>query len=366
MKIDRITVTHVQIPLREPFRISSGSVSAKDGIIVAVASDGVIGYGEASPMSGSFYSTDTPESTWSVLEGEYIPRVLRAGISSIEQLNAILDEVPENSFAKAGLETAFWDLEAQKKGEPLHTFMGHSQRPVVSGLAVGIYPTIKDLLIAVETYLAEGYKRLKIKIEPGWDTEVLGEIRKRFNDIPLMVDANCAYTRKDIPELRALDEFDLMMIEQPFPKEDLAGHQLLQASMRTPICLDESAIDADTVAKAIATKSCKIINMKIQRVGGLLKAKQIREVCDRANIPVWAGTMPELGIGSAQTLHMATHTSFRYPSDVHSSRRWFVDDIIEPLIEVVDGLIHIPVGAGNCYNVNQSVMKRYRLREMVF
>lgn len=366
MKIDRITLTHAQIPLREPFRISNGSVSAKDGIIVAVASEGVTGYGEASPMSGSFYSGDTPESTWKVLEEDIVPRILREGFASIEQLNSVLDQVPGNSFAKAGIETAFWDLEAKKRDEPLYAFMGQSSCQVVSGLAVGIYDSAGELLTAVETHLAEGYKRLKIKIEPGWDTLILAEVRKRFGDIPLMVDANCAYTREDIPRLQRLDEFDLMMIEQPLPKDDLEGHQLLQSLIRTPVCLDESAVDAETVAKAIAMKSCRIINIKIQRVGGLLKAKSIREVCDRANIPVWAGTMPELGVGSAQTLHMGTHESFRYPSDVHSSLRWFVDDLIEPVIKVKGGLIDIPGGTGNCYNINSRVMDAFTLRQRVF
>ncbi len=365
MKIDRITLTHARIPLREPFRISNGSVSEKDGIIVAVAADGIVGYGEASPMSGSFYSGDTPESTWRALEEDLIPRVLRGGYKSIEQVNSILAEVPGHTFAKAGIETAFWDLEAKMRNVPLYAFMGYPKRSVVSGLAVGIYASVNELIHAVETYLAEGYKRLKIKIEPGWDTDVLAEVRKRFGDIPLMVDANCAYRREDIPRLCALDDFDLMMIEQPLPKEDLEGHQLLQSSIRTPVCLDESATDAQTVGKAIAMKACRIINIKIQRVGGLFNATLIRETCDRANIPVWAGTMPELGVGSAQTLHMGTYESFRYPSDVHSSLRWFVDDLIEPVIEVKGGMIDIPSGTGNCYNMNPRVLKAFTVRERV-
>jgi len=364
MKIEKITLRHVRVPLVEPFRISNGSVSEKDGIIVSVFADGVTGHGEASPMSGSFYSGETPESTWTSLREELIPRILAGRPESIGDVNAILGD--GNPFARAGIETAFWDLQAHKDGVPLYAALGGTRRPVESGLAVGIYPSISELLRAVEKYLVEGYRRLKIKVEPGWDTQPLTEVRKRFGDIPLMVDANCAYTRGHIDHLKSLDEFGLIMIEQPLPRNDLEGHALLQAQIRTPLCLDEGAEDLNAVRKAIALGSCRIINIKIQRLGGLTNAIAVHDLCAEAGVPVWAGTMPELGIGCAQAIHLATLGNFRYPTDVESSLRWFVDDIIDPMIRVTDGMIRIPEGAGSAYRLDPGKIRKFMVREESF
>jgi o-succinylbenzoate synthase len=366
MKIDRITLTHVRVPLVEPFRISSGEVSEKDGILVAVSGDGLVGYGESSPMSGSFYSDETPDSAWNCLTKELAPLVLRSNPGSIEEVNTLINRIAGNAFAKAGIETAFWDLEAQKRAEPLYVLLGGTRNQVESGLAVGIYPTVCDLLRAIEKYLVEGYKRLKIKIQPGWDIKPLSEVRGEFGSIPLMVDANCAYTQRDLEHLKTLDDFDLMMVEQPLPKEDLEGHAKLQAIIRTPVCLDESAKDVDTVRKAIQMKSCRIVNIKIQRVGGLQNARKMHDLCQESGIPVWGGTMPELGIGGAQTVHLATMKNFGFPTDVESSRRWFVDDIIDPLLEVKEGMITLPAGSGSGYGIDSRKIQRYKIREESF
>lgn len=366
MKIEKIKLTHVRIPLVEPFKISNGEVREKDGILVEVYSEGLVGVGEASPMSGGFYSDDTPESTWDCLVKEIIPRIRSKMPDSIDEINGILDEIPDNPFAKAGIETACWDLDAQQNNEPLYKTLGGKKTLVESGLAVGIYPTIEKLLTTIERYLVEGYKRVKIKIQPGWDIEPLLAVRGEFGKINLMVDANCAYTQGDIDHLQALDDFELMMIEQPLPKNDLEGHAKLQAIMQTPICLDESAKDVATVQRAITMRSCKIVNIKIQRVGGLKNAKKIYDDCEKAGIPVWGGTMPELGIGGAQTIHLATLPNFKFPTDVESSQRWFLDDIVDPLIEVKNGMIEIPNGIGNCYQLRESVVKKFKVREKVF
>jgi O-succinylbenzoate synthase len=362
MKIDQITLTHVRVPLLEPFRISSGEIAEKDAILVGVFSEGLVGYGESSPMSGTFYSDETPESAWNCLENELIPRVLRSAPGSIGEVNSLLDQTKRNAFAKAGMETAFWDLKAQKDRKPLHALLGSDRKQVESGLAVGIYPTIRELLLAIDKYLVEGYKRVKIKIQPGWDMKPLSEVRGEFGTIPLMVDANCAYTRKDLDHLKGLDDFDLIMIEQPLAKDDLEGHAALQSIMRTPVCLDESAKDVATVQKAIEMKACKIVNIKIQRVGGLQNAKKVHDLCAAHEIPVWGGTMPELGIGGVQTVHLATLSNFLFPTDVESSGRWFVDDIINPLLEVQDGLITLPEGIGNGYNVDSRKVQQYKVR----
>ncbi len=366
MKIDRLTLSHVRVPLVEPFKISNGVVAEKDAILVGVHTGGVVGYGESSPMSGSFYSEDTPESTWDCLTKELIPRLLKQTPSSIKRVNELLDAVPGNAFAKAGLETAFWDLEAQFKDVPLWKLLGADGNSVESGLAVGIYPTIRELLLAIERHLVEGYKRVKIKIQPGWDLKPLSEVRGEFGAVPLMVDANCAYTQQDLSHLKSLDDFELVMIEQPLPKKDLEGHAQLQALLQTPVCLDESAEDLATVRRAIALKSCRIVNIKIQRVGGLYHARAIHDLCEQSGIPVWGGTMPELGIGAAQTLHLAMLKNFTFPTDVESSKRWFVDDIVEPLIEVHDGIITLPSPSGNGYHINQSAVKKYLVRQESF
>ena len=366
MKIEKIAVTHVRIPLIEPFRISSGQIAEKDAILVAIQRGGLIGYGESSPMAGSFYSEETPETAWKCLVEQLIPRVLQSKPHSVQEVNACLDAVEGNSFAKAGIETAFWDLEAQEHSVPLAGHLGGARTRVESGLAAGIYLSARELTKTVERFLADGYKRLKIKIKPGWDIEPLTEIRKRFGSILLMVDANCAYTRADLNHLKVLDEFDLMMIEQPLPKDDLEGHAILQQVVRTPVCLDEGAKDVLTVQQAVGLKACQIVNIKIQRVGGLLNAKNMHDLCAQAGIPVWGGTMPELGVGAAQTLHLATLDNFEYPTDVESSKRWFVDDIIDPLIEVHNGYITLPAGVGNCYKVNDGTVRRYKVREESF
>jgi O-succinylbenzoate synthase len=366
MSIDRITLTHVRIPLLEPFRISNGSVSAKDGIIVRVHEGGLVGVGEASPMAGSFYSDDTPESVWALLKDRLVPAVLKARPATAAEAHRTLESLGGSPFARAGIETAYWDLDALKAGKPLWALLGGSGRPLESGLAVGIYDTTAALLGAIELHMREGYRRLKIKIEPGWDTVPLTEVRREFGNIPLMVDANCAYRRSDIGHLGSLDAFDLMMIEQPLPREDLEGHALLQRTIRTPVCLDESAEDIARVQQAIALESCRIINIKIQRVGGLTNAKAVHDLCRAAGIPVWAGTMPELGIGSVQTLHCATLAGFTFPTDVESTKRWFVEDIIEPPIIVEQGVITLPQGSGNCYALSTRALERHRVAEQVF
>lgn len=366
MKIDHITLTHVRVPLVEPFRISNGEIAEKDAIVVSVFSGGLVGYGESSPMSGSFYSDETPESAWSCLTNDLIPRLLPIAPDSIEEVNTLLDQTKGNAFAKAGIETAFWDLQAQQNGKPLYAELGGSRTEVESGLAVGIYPTVRELLRAIEKHLVEGYKRVKIKIQPGWDMKPLSEVRGEFGKIALMVDANCAYTQEDLHHLKALDDFELMMVEQPLPKDDLEGHAALQAVLRTPVCLDESAKDVPTVKRAIELKACKIVNIKIQRVGGLQNAKKVHDLCAENSIPVWGGTMPELGIGGAQTVHLATLGNFMFPTDVESSRRWFVDDIIEPFLEVRNGMISVPESTGNGYKVDPRKVQQYKVREESF
>ncbi len=366
MHIDRVDLVHVRIPLHTIFKISSGAISVKDAIIVRVYSDGLLGYGEASPMTGSFYSADSPESTWDCIEQQILPKLFEKRNVELRDLEDLLDGIEENGFAKAGIETAFWDIEAKRSALPLYKLLGGQTERIPSGLAVGIYDTLDEFLQTIDRYLKDGYKRLKIKIEPGWDVEPVRQVRKHFGNIPLMVDANAAYSRTDISIFKELDGFNLQMFEQPFAKTDLEGLAELQANVATPVCLDESAMDIATVEKAINLGSCKIVNIKIQRVGGLSNGKRIHDLCRQNGIPVWAGTMPELGIGSVQTIHLATLENFRYPTDVQSSYRWFVDDIIEPWIEVKDGWIDLPSEPGYGFAVDEKKISKYAVRSKTF
>jgi O-succinylbenzoate synthase len=317
MIIRKVTLTHCRVPLVEPFRISSGAVAEKDGIVVCVETDdGLVGYGESSPMAGSFYSSDTPETCWRDLRDTIVPAVIGKAVDKAMEL-------PGSNFAKVGVETALWDIEAKRQGKPLYELLGGTNKPVESGLAVGLYDDIKDLLATIERYLKDGYKRVKIKIERGRDVELIRAVRGSFGNIPLFVDANGAYDLSDLQVFKTLDEFDLMMFEQPFP-----GHMLREL-------------------------------IKIQRVGGFGKALEIYEIARESGIPVWVGTMPELGIGQAQGMHLGTLSHCQFPTDVEASLRWFRDDIITPVLEVKNGCLCPPKSPGLGFEVSEAKLQQY-------
>lgn len=342
MRIETVMLTHVRIPLVEPFRISSGQVREKDAIITGVYSGRYSGFGESSPMAGSFYSSDTPESCWEELKNVILPAMLKADCESIAEWNEKLDAIPAGNFAKTGFETALWDLEAMRQGKSLHELLGGGKERVESGLAVGLYPTIDDTLRAAERYLGEGgYKRLKLKIEPGRDIELVRAARKAFGQMPMFVDANGAYTLHDAHIFEELDQFGLMMYEQPFPGQMLRELAELQARVTTPICLDESLDSVEALEQAAALGSGKIANIKIQRVGGLYHARRMHDAAMQHGIPCWMGTMPELGLGSAQAAALASLDNCVFPTDVESSSRWFTDDIVTPPLEVREGMIEL-------------------------
>ncbi len=353
MRIDRVTLTHVRVPLVEPFRISSGEVAEKDAIVVEVASEGLVGYGESSPMAGSFYSADTPESCW---------RELSENLSRHRDLRT----AKISNFAATGFETALWDIEAQRQEKPLYRLLGGERPTVESGLAIGLYDTIDNTLRAAERYLKDGYKRLKLKIEPGRDVELIRAARKAFGEIPLFVDANGAYTRKQIDVFRKLDEHHLMMFEQPFAGPMLEDSAELQAQVETPVCLDESLESVELFERAAALGALKIANIKIQRLGGLESARKLHDAAQARGIPCWMGTMPELGIGCAQAAALAALPNCLFPTDVEASLRWFKDDIIFPMIDVCDGIIHLPDTPGLGWRVDHKKLEKYRVRQRVF
>lgn len=317
----------IQIPLFEPFRISNGAIAVKDAIVISYRRDGFTGYGEASPMAGSFYSAETPESTWAALV-HLAPAALR---DPAADLDCVAEGEP---FAKAGLRGALLDRDLRAAGTPLCEWLGAKPRPVPSGVALGIFDTIDELLDRVTRYVQEGYKRVKIKIQPGWDLEPVRCVRERFPTLPLMTDANAAYSIADLPLFRELDRFGLMMYEQPLARHDLEDMAELARNVRTPLCADESAESLEMLDRIIALGAARIINVKIQRVGGIHNARNMHDRAREAGLPCWVGTMPELGIASAEAVHLAALPNFTYPTDVEASARWYTDDIVDPPIAI--------------------------------
>lgn len=363
MMIQAIRLHWVQVPLHEPFRISSGEISVKDAILVEIEAGDATGWGEASPMAGTFYSTETPESTWEFLRSKLVPAFLARPELDPEKCWERFEEFPGEPFAKAGLEGAVWELRAQQLGRPLCSLFGGTNRPIPSGAAIGLFPTVEELLARVARFLAEGYRRIKIKIEPGRDVELVRAVRERFGSIPLMVDANAAYSAGDSAVLEELDRFGLMMIEQPLEREALEEHAELQRRLKTPICLDESAESLEAVQKIIRVGSARILNIKVQRMGGLAPARLAHNAAESAGLPCWLGTMPELGIASTQGLHLATLPNFVYPTDVEASSRWYVEDIVSPPLNITpQGMIAVPSGAGMGCRVNRDAVHARRLR----
>ena len=363
MRINSIRLHWVRIPFWEPFRLSNGEVSVKDAILIQIEANGVNGWGEASPLAGSAYSGDTPQSTWDFLRDQLVPFFLEKPEISPQCCFDYFSRFPGEPFAKAGLEGALWDLEAQRQNVPLWSLLGGQKRPIPSGVTVGLMPDIPSLLERIERFLAEGYRRVKIKVAPGNDLESVRAVRKRFGKIPLMVDANGAYQIEDAPLFEELDRFDLMMIEQPLARQSLAEHAELQARLKTPICLDESAENLGAIASIIRQASCRILNIKVQRMGGLWPSRKAHDMAMAAGISCWLGTMPELGIASVQGLHLATLPNFLLPTDVVASERWYVDDVTDPGISVsADGFVCIAEGSGMGYRVDADKVARYCLR----
>jgi o-succinylbenzoate synthase len=363
--VARVILRRIRIPMREPFRISNGVVSEKESIVIELHAGNHVGYGEASPMSGAFYSAETPESTWAALSNDLVPNLLATTLSNPSSYAESLDEYLQEPFARAGMEGAVWDLFAAKRGTTLNELLGATRGKIPSGLAVGIYDSIPELLDAVDRYLRDGYQRVKIKIAPGWDVEPLIEIRARFGNIPLMADANAAYNFEEHFDLLAsLDAFDLMMIEQPLAPDALPEMAELSQSMQTPICLDESAHSMQALEDIIRLHAGSIINIKVQRVGGLWNAKKMLERARNAGLKCWLGTMPELGIASTQALAIATLPGFVYPTDIEASARWFTDDIIDPPIAIDrHGFIIYPERG---YSVHLEKLERYTVERKEF
>jgi O-succinylbenzoate synthase len=365
MRIEHVDLWEVPMRLRRPFRASTHAAHELRHVLVRVSGGGFEGWGEVTTPTDPFYLGETTESAWHVLRDFLVPAVLGRPWSAVEELVALYASVKDNTFARAGLEMAGWNLLAAERGCSLAELLGGGRREVEAGVSVGMEGDLEALLASIDQWRAEGYRRVKVKIGPGADADVLGPIRARFPDLPLMADANGAYDPAQADAVARLDRFGLTMIEQPLAWDQLLGHARLQAAMATPICLDESIRTAAQAADAIELGSCRVVNVKIGRVGGLLEARRIHDVCAARGVPVWCGGMHDYGVSRAACVALASLPGFTLPGDVSGSRKYFDEDVVEPAIEAHDGLIPVPSGP-RPYAVKESMVRALAARHLRF
>lgn len=361
-----VILRYLEMELKSPFTTSFGTMKTRPVILVEVIDqDGVRGWGEGVAFSAPWYTEETIETTWHMLEAFLIPLLFQAPVYHPDELRDRFSLIRRNYMAKAALEGAVWDAFAKRHHMPLHVALGGEKQEVDVGVSIGIQP-ITNTLKRIEQALAEGYKRIKIKIKPGWDVDVVREIRHHFPHVPLMVDANSAYSLCDIDRLKALDDYELLMIEQPLAVDDIVDHAKLQAKLQTPICLDESICSYEDAKRAIELKSCRVINIKIGRVGGLTEAKRIHDLCQQHHIPVWCGGMLEGGVGRAHSIALATLPHFSLPSDTAASANYWERDFIEPEVTVHRGRIFVQKQPGIGYAVNLAEVERRIVRSKIY
>ena len=367
MTPDHITLREIQMPMLSPFETSFGLTTNRRIILVEVVGEGASGWGEVTAGEGPFYNEEDTETAWHVLKDFAIPKLLQSPIPSASAAAALWESIRGHRMAIGGMEAALWDWEARLSGRSLSSLLGGTLREIPCGVSIGIQPTIEDLLRKIRTEVAAGYQRVKIKIKPGWDLEVLERVREEFPRLPLMADANSAYSLADRPHLKLFDRFYLMMIEQPLAHDDLLDHARLQKYLETPICLDESIRTVRQAEQAIEIGACRIINIKLGRVGGFTKARQIHDCCRDAGIPVWCGGMLESGIGRAHNVALSTLSNFILPGDVAASKRYWKQDVIIPEVEVTSrGTIEVPAGPGIGYEPSLERIETLTVRKEIF
>jgi o-succinylbenzoate synthase len=367
MKLDRIALRQIRIPLVHFFETSFSRTYNRDIVLVEVSGGGVTGWGEVTAGENPFYNEEWTESAWSILRDFAAPRVLGKDLASAADVFPLTAHIRGHFMARGGLEAAVWDLEARQKGLPLWKHIGAgARREIPCGVSIGIQDSVEQLFEKIETELAAGYQRIKMKIKPGWDVDVVRRVRERFPSIKLMADANSAYTLADTDRLKQLDDFYLMMIEQPLAHDDIADHATLQRHLTTPICLDECIRTARHAEQAIELRACGIINIKLGRVGGFREARRIHDIAQTAGIPVWCGGMLEAGIGRAHNVALASLPNFVLPGDVSASKRYWKRDIIQPEVETTPkGTIALRDGPGFGYELDRDLIRSITVREEV-
>ena len=366
-RIDRVTVRHVRMPLVHFFETSFGRTHERDMLLVEAHSGGTSGWGEITAGENPFYNEEWTESAWLLMKSYIAPRVVGRDLENAEAVAPLTGHIRGHRMARGGLEAAVWDLEARLRGCPLWDLIGGGARQnIPCGVSIGVQDSAPQLLTKIRTELEAGYQRIKLKVKPGWDVDVLREVRREFPAVALMADANSAYTLADADHLRRFDEFGLTMIEQPLAHDDIIDHAALQKNLQTAICLDECIRSAHHGEQAIAMGACRIINIKLGRVGGFREARKLHDVAQSAGIPVWCGGMLESGIGRAHNIALSTLPNFVLPGDVSASKRYWARDVVSPAVEVSPrGTIQISNRPGFGYELDHDFIRHIQVREEI-
>ena len=364
MKIESITLREIQMPLVHFFETSFGRLYSRRILLLTAQCDGVIGWGECVAGEDPFYSSEWIEPAWSTIKDHLSPAVLGRTVTAAHESAGLMARVRGHRMAKAAIENALWDAEAIQKQQPLWKLLGGSTREIQCGVSIGIQDSVEQLLEKIDLELAAGYRRIKVKVKPGWDLNVLERIRSRWPEIVLSCDANSAYTLDEVEHLRKFDRFKLLMIEQPLWNDDIYYHARLQKELHTAICLDESIRHARDAAAAVETGACRIVNIKVGRVGGFSEARKVHDVCQDNNVPVWCGGMLESGVGRAHNIALSTLQNFRLPGDVSASKRYWKEDIIEPEVKVSpQGTIAVNDEPGRGYRIREDLIEKLTVRK---
>src|SRR5215475_1550161 len=364
MKIERITLREVQMPLVQFFETSFGRIYSRRILLISVEGEGLRGWGECVAGEDPFYSSEWIESAWPTITHYLAPALLGKKVSQGREAAALLTKIRGHRMAKAALENALWDAEALEKQQPLWKLLGGTRSEIPCGVSIGIQDSHEQLLEKITKELAAGYKRIKLKVKPGWDVNILEKVRSKWADITLSVDANSAYTLDEFEHLRKFDQFNLLMIEQPLWDDDIYYHARLQKQLKSAICLDESIISARAAAFAVESGACRIVNIKVGRVGGFSEALKIHDICEQQKIPVWCGGMLESGVGRAHNIALSTLKNFSLPGDVSASKRYWKEDIIEPEVKVSSsGTIPVPTQPGRGYKIREDLIEKLTVRK---
>jgi O-succinylbenzoate synthase len=363
MKIEAITLREIRMPLVDAFETSFGRTTERRIVLVTVHCDGVDGWGECTAGEHPYYCEESTDTAWMMLREYLAPAFAGRELESGREAAFRMPVVRGHRMAKAALENAVWDAEAQVKQVPLYQLVGGTRNPIAAGVSIGIQGSHEQLLEKIAVEVAAGYQRIKVKVKPGWDVDVLAKIRERWPAILLSCDANSAYTLDDVEHLKKFDQFRLLMIEQPLWSDEIYLHALLQHELKTSLCLDESILNARHALAAIELKACRILNVKLGRVGGFSEAIRVHDVALAAEVPVWCGGMLESGIGRSHNLALSSLTGFSLPGDVSASARYWREDIIEPEVRVsAEGTIAMSPRPGRGYAIRQELIEQLTVR----
>jgi len=364
MKTESITLREIRMPLVHFFETSFGRVYGRRILLLSAQCEDVVGWGECVAAEDPFYSSEWIDTAWSTIKHYLAPVVLGRSLVAAHESAGAMAKIRGHRMAKAAIENALWDAESQQKEQPLWKLLGGTTREIQCGVSIGIQDSVEQLLEKIECELAAGYRRIKVKVKPGWDVNVLERIRSRWPEIVLSCDANSAYRLDEVEHLRKFDRFKLLMIEQPLWNDDIYYHARLQRELSTAICLDESIRHARDAAAAVETGACRIVNIKVGRVGGFSEARKVHDVCRDNDVPVWCGGMLESGIGRAHNIALSTLPNFRLPGDVSASKRYWKEDIIEPEVEVSpQGTIAVSDQPGTGYRIREDLIERLTVRK---